>query len=831
MMHRILLLLFTIFFSITLTAQKQKTDANIVGHVTSGGEHLHFATIAIKGTTIGTFTDETGHFQLTNLPAGEAIVTASCVGYKSAEKKVVLSENQTIELKFELEEDQLNLEEIVVSVDRNEQKRTESPVIVNTISPRMMVSTNSVTLSEVIGFSPGLRIENNCQNCGFTQVRMNGMEGPYSQILINSRPIFSGLAGVYGLELLPANMIERVEVVRGGGSSLFGSNAIAGTINIILKEPSVSSFELGLNGGLTGVSSGAATDRAGDYSASFNSSYVSSDTRTGFALFGFVRDRGTYDANNDGFSEISPMSNTTAGAQFTHRFGTRNRLTADLFNIVEKRNGGNRQDYPLHERDLAEAVEHDIKTGAITFDQYFRDNDILSVYASAQYLNRGSYYGAHRSLDSYGTTTDLTYNAGIQYKARFASSSLTSGAEVTGGRLNDTKLGYPDLSGAIINDDTITYIPHTDNTVITRQMSFTRALFMQYEATIGKVSLVIGGRYDNYNIRDLEEDDTKTPGHVFSPRASMRYEIASWLHARLSYSKGFRAPQIFDEDLHIETSGSRKVINRNDPDLKEETSHSFMASLDMNRFIGTVSTGLLVEAFYTRLNNPFVNSIGVPDSEGTVIYTRRNAEEGAIVKGTNIELKIKPLTRLEINSGITLQSSAYDAPQEFGEKKFFRSPASYGYFAVVLDMTNRLRVTSTGSYTGRMLIPYFGPDTDPVSGELRRSGSFFDLGAKISYDIRLNGNTLQLITGIKNIFNSYQSDFDYGINRDPSYIYGPLTPRMVYAGIRIGNQISDRHPTVKPKGTTARVEQKSLTPDSGQKFNGKRRQNRRWRKE
>lgn len=252
-MYRIYISLILLLLFPSLSAQKQKTDANIVGHVTSGGEHLQYATIAVKGTAIGTFTDETGHFQLTNLPPGEKTVTASCVGYKPVEKIVVLSENQTVELKFDLEEDLLNLSEIVVSVDRSEQKRTDAPVIVNTISPRMMVSTNSVTLSEVLNFSPGLRIENNCQNCGFTQVRMNGMEGPYSQILINSRPIFSGLAGVYGLELLPANMIERVEVVRGGGSALFGSNAIAGTINIILKEPSASSYELGINGGLTGI--------------------------------------------------------------------------------------------------------------------------------------------------------------------------------------------------------------------------------------------------------------------------------------------------------------------------------------------------------------------------------------------------------------------------------------------------------------------------------------------------------------------------------------------------------------------------------------------------
>jgi outer membrane receptor for ferrienterochelin and colicins len=625
-------------------------------------------------------------------------------------------------------------------------------------------------------------------------------------------------------------MIERVEVVRGGGSALYGSNAIAGTINIILKEPSISTFELGLNAGMTGVGTGTGSEPAGDYSASFNSSYISSDSKTGFAIFGFVRDRGIYDANNDDFSEIAPMSNTSAGAQFTHRFGNRSRFTADLFNIVEKRNGGNRQEYPLHERDLAEAVEHDIKTGALTFEQFLRKNDLLSFYGSAQYLNRDSYYGALRSLDSYGKSTDLTWNAGVQYKARFDGSSLIAGAEVTGGRLKDTKLGYPDIGNAIIDADTITYIPHTENTVITRQLSFTRAFFLQYEATLGKASFVFGGRYDNYIIRDLENDDNHKPGHVFSPRVSFRYKVTPFLNGRLSYSKGFRAPQIFDEDLHIETSGSRQVINANSPDLREETSHSFMASLDMNKLVGTVQTGLLIEGFYTRLNDPFVNDIGIPDSEGTVIYTRRNAEDGATVRGANIELKLKPLTHLEVSSGITIQSSAYDAAQEFDERRFFRSPSSYGFFAIDLDITDNLCITSTGSYTGKMLIPYFGPDTDPVSGELRSSDPFFDMGIKISYDIRLNGSTMQLITGMKNIFNSFQSDFDLGINRDPAYIYGPISPRMVYAGIRIGNQISDRHSTARRKGSSAKVEQRELSGPGKNASGGRKKHNRKgWR--
>ena len=91
-------------------------------------------------------------------------------------------------------------------------------------------------MAEGLNYSPGLRIEDNCQNCGFTQIRMNGLQSHYTQILINSRPVFSDLAAVYGIELIPANMIERVEVVRGGGSAMYGSNAIAGVINIITKE-------------------------------------------------------------------------------------------------------------------------------------------------------------------------------------------------------------------------------------------------------------------------------------------------------------------------------------------------------------------------------------------------------------------------------------------------------------------------------------------------------------------------------------------------------------------------------------------------------------------
>jgi outer membrane receptor for ferrienterochelin and colicins len=279
-------------------------------------------------------------------------------------------------------------------------------------------------------------------------------------------------------------------------------------------------------------------------------------------------------------------------------------------------------------------------------------------------------------------------------------------------------------------------------------------------------------------------------GDVISPRLTLKYDIKQYLQARISYSQGYRAPQVFDEDLHIETSGARKVIHVNDPGLQKETSHSYLASLDFNKKLDGIYLGLLVEGFYTRLIHPFANEFTEPNEQGTVIYTRVNAEKGASVRGVNLEMKAVPSKNMTFKSGFTTQLSEYEENQEFGETKFFRTPNDYGFITMDYKLSKAWKVSSTGNYTGKMLIPYFGPGLpNPTKGELRETGVFFDLGMKISYSTRLNGATLQLFTGAKNIFNSYQDDFDSGINRDPAYIYGPLLPRTVYFGIKIGNKL------------------------------------------
>jgi outer membrane receptor for ferrienterochelin and colicins len=482
------------------------------------------------------------------------------------------------------------------------------------------------------------------------------------------------------------------------------------------------------------------------------------------------------------------MNNITLGTRLFHRFGYRSKLSVDYFAIREERDGGNRHEFPLHERDVAEAVKHNMNNAALTYEQYFRKYDLLSIYSSAQFLDRNSYYGANKSLSDYGASRDRTYNTGIQYKAAFNGSSVIAGIENTGGLLKDQKLGYPDFSAAIIENDSIKSIPHIGNTVIANQFSITTGVFIQYEIKLNHTKVALGGRFDHYQINDLaKEGNEEKSGDVFSPRISIMQEISDQLQARIGYSKGFRAPQIFDEDLHIETSGSRQVINVNDPGLKQENSNSFNASLDFNGLIGTVYTGFLVDGFFTRLYDPFVNEIGEPDEEGTVIYTRVNAADGATVSGINMEFKLNPLRIMTLTSGFTLQRSRYDAEQEFNEKRFFRTPDQYGYMALDFNFENRMGLSATTNYTGKMLVPYFGPDADPNLGELRQSEEFLDLGLKIKQTVKLNGSNIQWFLGMKNIFNSYQNDFDKGIDRDPAYMYGPVSPRTLYFGIKFGN--------------------------------------------
>ena len=536
------------------------SDANIIGHVLDKktGEHLSYITIALKGTTIGTVTDATGHYFLKNLPEGNFVLEASSVGYKTISRNVSLRKGKTLEENFELKEDAVALDGVVVSANRSVTKRRLAPTLVNVVDMKMFENTNSPTLSQGLNFQPGVRVETNCQNCGFQQVRINGLDGPYTQILIDSRPIFSALSGVYGLEQIPANMIERVEVMRGGGSALFGSSAIAGTINIITKEPLRNSGQLAHT--LTSIGGSSSFDN----NTSLNASLVTDNHRAGLYVFGQNRHRDAYDHDGDGYSEMPKLKNQTVGFRSFLKTSTYSKLTFEYHHLQEFRRGGNLLNRPPHEADIAEQIQHSINGGGLKFD-YFAPNEKhrLTVYTSAQHTDRDSYYGSKKDQNAYGKTTDLTFIGGSQYvysfgKCLFMPADLTAGLEYNRDNLKDDMWGYNRYTKQTVNIG---------------------SAFLQNEWKNEKWSILLGGRLDKHNLID----------HViFSPRANLRFNPSEDINLRLSYSSGFRAPQAFDEDLHIENVGGTVSMIERAKNLKEEKSQSFSASADMYHRFGAV---------------------------------------------------------------------------------------------------------------------------------------------------------------------------------------------------------------------------------------------------
>jgi outer membrane receptor for ferrienterochelin and colicins len=692
---------------------------------------------------------------LKDLPVGEFTLVASYVGYKNIEKNINIEPQKTLEINFELEEASLSLDEVVVSATRNETKKQESGIIVNVLSGKLFEAVSSVNLAETMCFQPGLRVENNCGNCGTTQLRINGLEGQYSQVLVDSRPIFSSLAAVYGLEQLPVAMIERIEVIRGGGSALFGSSAIGGVVNIITKEPLRNSLTLS-------NSTNFFSDGTPDTNTSINGSFISDDHKVGVYVFGMMKDRSPYDHNGDGFSDIPKINSETLGFKGYYRTGLYSKLTAEYHHIHEMRRGGNHFDNPPHEADIAEYLNHKINGGGLKFDLFSPDyKHRLAVYTSAQNIKRDSYFAAEKNTDNYGNTSDQTFVAGTQYthafeQLWFMSAELTAGIEYTHNKLEDK---YASLN---------------------RDMNQTSAVvggFLQNEWKNKQFGILVGARLDKHNLMNEP---------VFSPRGTFRYNPTDKINFRTSYSSGYRAPQAYNEDLHIEAVGGTLGMIEVDPELKPEHSHSLSASVDLYRNFGKLQANLLIEGFFTVLKDVFTLEKTGEDGQGNLVYTRRNAAS-ATVKGINVEAKSGIPGIFDLQLGYTYQQSRYKEPEQWSEqltpqKRMFRAPDNYGYFVSNFNLLHDFKASLFGNYTGTMLVKHTLNDTDME----KKTPNFFDMGMKLSYHFHLGkASELELNGGIKNIFNSFQRDMDYGRQKDASYVYGPAIPQSFFVGIKL----------------------------------------------
>lgn len=715
--------------------------------------------LAGSGTPEAALTDSAGCFTFDRLAPGDYTISASYVGYQDRSRNLCLHSG-TDTTSIELRPDAMMLDQVVVTGTKSELKRRHSSSLVNVVSSKTFDLVSACSLADGLNFQPGVRVENDCQNCGFTQVRINGLDGHYSQILMNSRPMFSALAGVYGLEQIPANMIDRVEVMRGGGSALFGSSAIGGTINIITKDAAENSASVAHT--LTSIGISGALDN----NTTLNASVVGDEGRLGMFVYGQNRQRDGYDHDGDGFTEIAALNTQTLGLRAFALPTELSRITLEYHGTHEYRRGGDNLDLPAHEAWVAEQTDHRINAVDLGYNlRSSSGNDRLNAYAAMQHTRRNSYYGSEKDPDAYGRTEDLVALAGAQWTHAFSRlwfmpAELVAGAEFNYNFLHDTTVGYDHDA---------------------RQHVRIYSAYAQNEWRDDRWGFLVGARIDKHSM---------VSAPIVSPRANIRFNPSSKLNFRLSYSTGFRSPQAYDEDFHVAVVGGERVVTVLAPGLRHESSQSVSGSVDWYSQIGDVQTNLLFEAFYTDLSHVFaLRQLDEPDAAGNAVLERYNGS-GARVAGINVEGKAAYGSRASLQMGVTWQRSRYKEPERWSDnadvapvRRMFRTPDLYGYLTASWLPMRRLTAAISATYTGSMLVQHLEGSGTPVDVAVD-TPSFFDANLKLTYEIPLRGSAcLDLSAGIMNIFNAYQNDFDRGYLRDSGYIYGPMMPRSITAGI------------------------------------------------
>ncbi|MBK8626866.1 MAG: TonB-dependent receptor [Saprospiraceae bacterium] len=767
MLRNITLFCFISFTFSYLYAQK----GTVIGSVYIQGKPTEFVTIHINGTNMGTSTDINGSYTLDNIPYGIHTLKADMVGMESKEQEIHINASQSkIKVDFELEEIAISVNEVVVTGTKTFKRKTDSPVIVNILDSKTLENLQVCNLSEGLKFQPGLRVETDCQTCGYTQLRMNGLAGGYSQILINGRPIFSPLMSLYGMEQLPINMIDRIEVLRGGGSTLYGSSAIAGTVNVITKIPKKSHYELSstfhnING------------KTNDLVLNGNTTWVNDAKNAGVSFFMNHRDRAYYDHNGDNFSELPQLKSTSIGTNVFLKPTANQKLELSLSKLNEYRYGGEMTDKPAYLTLQSEERNHDIWLGSADYQINFNDDKSAFItYGAWQNTKRTHYTGVfpdevsdiqtHIANPPYGTSDNLTLQGGFQLNHKLT--NFLGGSNVL-------TLGTEYISDKIL-DNIPAYRYHID------QLSRDWGTFLQSDWEIlPSLNFLSGVRMDRHNlINDL----------LFSPRLALLYKHKT-TQFRLGYGTGFRAPQAFDTDLHIAFAGGGVSRVQLDDNLTHERSQSLSASINYDKTTDKYIVGFTLESFYTRLDDAFVlENIG-NDAFGE-IFEKRNGS-GATVQGITLELRGNYNKKVQLETGYTLQNSAFAQPVTYIEEvapitQFVRTPNHYGFANLNLNPNKKWAINLNYVYTGTMKVVHFGGADNFKEDVIIDSNPFSEISGRVAYTIHLHnkyGSDIEVFGGVKNIFNAYQNDFDIGKNRDSNYVYGPGMPRTFFVGVKV----------------------------------------------
>lgn len=683
----------------------------------------------------------------------------------------------------------LKLDDFVVTGTRTLHRVGDSPVRTELVTADGIRSAGLCSLADTLELLPGVRVENNCQNCGTSDILMLGLEGKYTSVLFDGVPLYSGLAAVYGIDQIPAAFISRIEVVKGGGSAAYGSGAVGGVVNIIGRNPERSGGFLEYRHDSV---KGQPSTRIGGIV-----DYVSADGDRTLTAYAQSTRVDPVDLNQDGISDLTKRDLQVYGVRVGQKIG-QGLLRFDYNRTVEFRRGGNKFDQPDNLADISERIDTARDAGSLLWAVTVNPDFDYQATAGFAYIDRQTFYGGlfgraadapltpesaagagdndqpfidrgystHGQVaqDQFGFTRNWVYNADIQFNYRRADHHLSVGAQYYREKIDD----IVPVSAFVADYPVRADIASGDNI----------GLFVQDDWHLAQNwEVVVGLRAD----RNSELADP-----ILSPRLNVKWTPSEQLTLRATYGVGFRAPQPFDEDLHIELIAGERARTVQAADLQEERSFSTLLSATWNPAFAEGKMTLEATGFYTGLDGTFTNSAVQSDPVAGDKFRLRYNGPDAEVGGVELNIGALPLPNLRIDAGYVMQFARYKSPVVLfddgagtvvAERDFMETPRHYAVVQATYTRVETGSVAISAVYTGPM------KEINLRTGILNdRTPHFLVWNATVSRSFQWSPrSTTTLMLGVKNLFDSRQKDLESGVNRDPYYLYGPRTPRTVFA--------------------------------------------------
>lgn len=751
-----------LIFSILLLAgvfSAKAQSASVSGIVSSGLKPLDYVSVKVLNTKIGAISDSLGRFTVLNLSYGKNVLVFSALGYTPVKKEVILKENQILNLEIELNESSPNINEFVVTGTMKEVNRLASPVPVEVYSSAFFKKNPTPSVFDALQNVNGVRPQLNCNVCSTGDIHINGLEGPYTMILIDGMPIVSGLSSVYGLSGIPNALIERVEIVKGPASSLYGSEAVGGLINIITKKPqNAPSFSADVFGTSWGEIN---TDLGLKFKAG-----AKTEALTGINYYKFGN---RIDRNDDNFTDVTLQDRISIFQKWNFkRKENRQFSIAGRYNY-EDRWGGDK-----------------------TWNKSFRGG--TDRYAESIYTKRWEMLGNYQLPIKEAMSLSWSMNDHAQNSV-YGNTVYLARQKIAFAQLTwDKKLaGHDFLFGTALR-----YTHYDDNTPATANSPdqiWLPGLFVQDEIALSeKHKLLLGMRYDYNSIH----------GNIFTPRFAYKLTINDSNILRINAGTGFRVVSLFTEE-HAALTGARDVIVTQE--LEPERSYNANLNYIKKFYFDSGSfMSMDASAWYTYFNNQII-----PDymtNPNQIIYG--NLDGYAVSRGLSANFDMEFNNGIKLNAGGSLLD-VFSRNKTTGNLKTrpLLTEKWTGTWSVSYKLNRaNLNLDYTGNIYSRMELPRLGENDprsqfSPVWGlhniqfTYSRIKKFeFYGGLKNLFNWTPGKNEPFLIARSRDPFDkNVQQDANgkviqtannpYGLSFDPGYVYAPNQGIRAFMGLRI----------------------------------------------